>query len=915
MTQHVVFLLLGLSAGAVYAALALGLVVTFRSSGVINFATGSIALLAAYMYADLRQGQLLSLIPGTPQTYSLGGSLGLWPAMLITLVACGALGLGLYLVVFRPLRNAPPVGKAVASLGISVVITSLILARFGVTGPAVQPIYPQDSWKIGNAHVSADRVYLAATIVAVAIVLSLVFRYTRFGMATRAAAESEKGAYVSGVNPDRVAAYNWILSSAVAGLAGVLISPIVPLAPVSYTLFIVPALAAATVGQFQYLGQAVAAGLVIGMLQSDGQYLQSKYPHVLPQSGVPELIPLIVVLVVLVIRAKPLPSRGAVVLSTLGRAPRPHRLTLSTAISVGVGIVAIFALQGAWREGLILSFIYGVIALSSVAVTGYAGQVSLAQLPLAGVAAFLVGPLARHSLPFPIAPLVAALAATLLGVIVGLPALRIRGLSVAVVTLALAYALQAVWFQNLDFVSSSGVNVPDPKIFGVNLGIGGGASYPRAVFGIFCLVVLAVVAVGVAKLRTSKLGYQMLAVRANERSAAAAGINVVRVKLVAFGLASFIAGLGGCLLAYKQGNVDFQAFTAIGGLSLFATIYLAGITSVSGGVLAGLIASGGLLFVAVDKWLSTGAWYDVISGVGVVITVIFNPEGLVGPAHDVLEKRRNRSAGRVSTVMGGEVLVATPGAPTMSRSDAPTALKVEKVSVHYGGVKAVDDVTFDVPEGRIVGLIGPNGAGKTTLIDALTGFTPSNGTVTLGGQDLSGLKPFQRTRAGLARTFQAIELYDDLSVEENVVVGLTGSTGRDGSEPQQPLEDVFKLLGLTEVRHRPTGELSQGQRQLVSIARSLATHPKVLLLDEPAGGLDTRESHWLGARLRAIRDSGVTILMIDHDMSLVLGLCDEIQVLNFGAVIASGTPGHVRADPRVAEAYLGSTHAEAEVSA
>jgi ABC-type branched-subunit amino acid transport system ATPase component len=482
-----------------------------------------------------------------------------------------------------------------------------------------------------------------------------------------------------------------------------------------------------------------------------------------------------------------------------------------------------------------------------------------------------------------------------------------------VVTLALAYALEAVWFRNLDFVTSSGVDVPDPKIFGINLGIGTGAAYPRAVFGIFCLVVLVAIAVGVAKLRTSRLGYQMLAVRANERSAAAAGINVVRVKLVAFGIASFIAGLGGCLLGYKQGNVDFQAFTAIGGLALFATVYLAGITSVSGGVLAGIIASSGLLFVAVDKWLSTGDWYDVISGIGVVMTVIFNPEGLVGPAHDLLEKRRNRAAAALPA-MGGEMLPKA-GAPSVLAEDAPTALSVDGVSVHYGGVKAVDRVSFTVPAGRIVGLIGPNGAGKTTLIDALTGFTPADGSVQLVGENLSKLKPFQRTRAGLARTFQAIELYDDLTVEENVAVGLTGTTGRAEAAAHRPLEAVFDLLGLTEVRHRPTGELSQGQRQLVSIARSLATHPKVLLLDEPAGGLDTRESHWLGARLRAIRDSGVTILMIDHDMSLVLSLCDEIQVLNFGAVIASGTPGQVRADPAVAAAYLGSTHAEAEVPA
>jgi ABC-type branched-subunit amino acid transport system ATPase component len=171
--------------------------------------------------------------------------------------------------------------------------------------------------------------------------------------------------------------------------------------------------------------------------------------------------------------------------------------------------------------------------------------------------------------------------------------------------------------------------------------------------------------------------------------------------------------------------------------------------------------------------------------------------------------------------------------------------------------------------------------------------------------------PHLRMRAGMARTFQAIELYDDLSVAENVMVGLTASRGRRDRDPADALEQTFALLGLTEVRDRPAGELSQGQRQLVSIARALVGRPDLLLLDEPAGGLDTVESAWLGERLRDIRDSGVTIVMVEHDMSLVLGLCDQIHVLNFGEVIASGTAGEIRSDRAVAAAYLGSTHAGA----
>jgi ABC-type branched-subunit amino acid transport system ATPase component len=264
-------------------------------------------------------------------------------------------------------------------------------------------------------------------------------------------------------------------------------------------------------------------------------------------------------------------------------------------------------------------------------------------------------------------------------------------------------------------------------------------------------------------------------------------------------------------------------------------------------------------------------------------------------------------------ILGGP-LPSRDRALRTAADDAPNALEVRDLSVRYGGVVAVDGVSFAVKEGLIVGLIGPNGAGKTTLIDALSAFAPGEGTVLLGGSDLRELKPFERTRAGLGRTFQAIELYDDLSVEENVVVGLTGATGRTDRPTEDMLRDIFGLLELDAVRDRPAGELSQGQRQLVSIARVLAGRPKVLLLDEPAGGLDATESHWLGDRLRDIRDYGITILMVDHDMSLVLSLCDEIHVLNFGQIIASGTPAQVRSNRDVAAAYLGSTHAE-EISA
>ena len=258
MDQHLIFLLLGLANGAVFASLAMALVVTYRSSGVLNFATGTIALYGAYTYAFLRQGQLLVLIPGLPEKVDLGSDLSFWPATLLTLLITALLGLLLYVIVFRPLRAAPAVAKAVASIGVMVVMTGLMSQRLGTAPVSVDAILPTNVWTLGSIRISSDRVWFAAAVLGIAIAITVAFRFTRFGLHTRAAAETEKGALVSGIAPDRVAALNWMISAAVAAIAGILIAPIVPLVPISYTLFIVPALAAAVLGRFQYVIPAVA---------------------------------------------------------------------------------------------------------------------------------------------------------------------------------------------------------------------------------------------------------------------------------------------------------------------------------------------------------------------------------------------------------------------------------------------------------------------------------------------------------------------------------------------------------------------------------------------------------------------------------------------------------------------------------
>jgi len=263
---------------------------------------------------------------------------------------------------------------------------------------------------------------------------------------------------------------------------------------------------------------------------------------------------------------------------------------------------------------------------------------------------------------------------------------------------------------------------------------------------------------------------------------------------------------------------------------------------------------------------------------------------------------------------------ASAPAPAAPETGAPPVLQTDALRVQYGNVIAVNDVSLAVHRGTVTGLIGPNGAGKTTMIDALTGYVrPSHGRVRFEGQDITGARPHRLARRGLVRTFQSVELFNDLTVEENLLVAseppnMLSALGqvflptRTGA--QEAAEWALSVIELEAERERFPTELSHGQRKLVGVGRALARRPSLLLLDEPAAGLDTEETRALGERLRTLPDHGVTVLLIDHDMGLVLSVCDRVSVLDFGNLIAEGTAAEVRANPAVIEAYLGTERGE-----
>ncbi|HVV08141.1 ABC transporter permease [Amycolatopsis sp.] len=647
--QQLTFLILGLGNGAILAAFGLSLAVFYRSSGVVNFATGAIGMYGAYTFNGLRStGTLFNPIFGLPAEVRISGPMSPWLALLITAVISALLGLLCYGLVFRPLRHARALAKAVASVGVLLILEGVVSLRVGTNPVGVQPLFLTGTLKLGGLRIPTDRLWAAGLALLLLVAALVIYNRTRFGVVTRAVVESEKGSVIVGVSPERVALANWALGSAIAGLGGAVVSPLVPLTPSGFTLLVVPALAAALIGKFSSMVPIVFSGLVLGMLQSYLSFLhgQNWYPQWLGDSA-NDLLPLVVVLVVLLVRGSALPGRGLLILESLPVTRRPRHVGVTAVVSLLLGLVALFALQGGYRAALITTLVLAVIGLSFVVVTGYVGQISFAQYSLAGVSALLLARMTTDwGIPFPLAPLLSALAAGVVGVLVGLPALRVRGVYLAVVTIAMAVAIESVYFRNNALNGgTSGATVSGPKLFGLDLRIGSGDAYPRVQFGIFVLVVLVLTGIAVANLRRSRLGAQMLAVRANERSAAANGINVARVKLAGFGIGSFIAGLGGALLGYQQTAVSGESFSTLPSIMLFGVAYISGITTVAGAVVAGLAGANGLVFVLIDRQLPFGDYYLLITGLLLVLATIRHPEGIGGAVQEPL-KRLARKAFR-----------------------------------------------------------------------------------------------------------------------------------------------------------------------------------------------------------------------------------------------------------------------------
>ncbi|MGW7609206.1 ABC transporter permease subunit [Streptomyces sp. NPDC054766] len=912
--------LAGLSVGSAAALTGIGLIVTYRATGVLNFAHGAIAMVCAYL---LRQF-----------TVEWGWPLALGASVTLLLVA-PAIGMTLERFVFRPsaLLGGDPAQTLVASIGVFVLLVGGAALVWGTGARADAPtLVSADPW--GQLAVAA---LLAAGVGAVT-------RWTRFGTELRAVVDDRPLAVLGGIDADRVAAAGWAFGSFTAGLTGVLLAPYVRLDPYGLPLLVMEVMAVAVAARMRSLPVAVVVALGIGVAQSQLTRLHpSGWAEPLLQAVGANLF--VVALLVAALVLPGIGTRDALPRTAKARVPAP-----SGAWAVAVVLFLLpLGFAGSDLHTSVQVPALGVVLLSLVVVTGRGGQISLGQAAYAGLGALFTALLAAGRFPgLPRLPGLAALAVAVLlvaplGLLTGWPAIKRHGLALAVATFAVGVGVSRFVFAQPYAVAGLSLDRP--------AGFGGDRAYY-----VLELVLLAVALLAAHTLRRGRTGRALAAMRDHEAGASAAGIRVPALKLTAFVAGAALAALGGGMLGMGLRAFDATAYDPVRGLLWFAAVVVLGADSVLGALVAAALLVGldagarggvaaaliGLLAVLVGRF-PEGPYEALrtamsrlrlhrratLTPLGARVRrhlrpadagrpgefVPRAPTGAVAPAtadrpqmpaaHPVAAEPPRRSGPPVPAVSPGRPGPPVPaGSPsrygaTGAAAEAarraartpPRPLTARGLHVAYGGFTALDGVFLDIPPGRVTAVVGPNGAGKSTLFHCLAGtLRPSDGHVLLGGRDITRLAAHARTRLGIARTFQELAVFPSLTVAENVRVGAEQGRIADPGA----VERALRLLGLDgPVRSLPAAGLPTGTLRRVELARALAGSPKVLLLDEPAAGLDTGEVTALARVLRALAADGMALLVVEHDLDLVADLAHTVHVMAAGRIVTSGPADRV----------------------
>ncbi|MFB7991744.1 ATP-binding cassette domain-containing protein [Streptomyces sp. NPDC056002] len=887
MSDLLAFVLSGLVSGALYALLATGLVLSYSASGLFNFAHGATAYLCALAFYELHSGLGWPAVP---------------TALLLVCVASPLLGWGLDRLMFRKLARVGETAQIVATIGLLVALPALglwVVELLDDAGVSVKPAEnqfglpgvgpsPAKNWQpMDGVGIDSDQLITWVTTAAVALGLWILMRHTTLGLRLRAAVDNRSLVELRGMSADRLSTVAWMLSSGLAGLAGVLATPLLGLSAHDFTLFLFVSATAAVLGRFASVPLAFAGGLGLGVLQNLVAGYSSFAERITGfRTAVPFLI-LFAGLLLLTRRRRTAGTAAADAPPVDYLAGRPWARKWGPWAVAAVLLAAAFYTvttpfwSGILAQGLALSLVF----VSFTVVTGLGAMVSLAQATFVTGAALVAGLLMSHGWPFLAAALVGTCVAAVLGALVALPALRLGGRTLALATLALAFLADQVlfqmgWLRNGD----TGWEIPRPVFGPVDL------SDDRAM-GVAMVVLCAAAVAALGALRNSPSGRAMLAVRSAPAAAMASGVSVIRTKLLLFTLSAGLAGFGGVMYASYNTRITATDFTAMTGLIWLAVVVAAGVRRPQFAVVAGLVYA--IVPHLVADHVTDSVHLPVVLFGLAGLALANDPDGYCAA---ISVRRHRRKSTRTAT--GVSVSEATGPAPAPAPdSGTPPALELRGLHAGYDGAPVLHGVGIAVHPGEIVALLGPNGAGKSTTCRTAAGLlTPLRGQVYVAGRDVTREGPVRRARAGVLLAPEGRGIFPALTIEENLTLHLADKHARDA---------VYeRFAGLAARRDVTAGALSGGEQQLLALAPLLQEPPRVLIADEPSLGLAPRIVEDVFRLLTELRDAGTGLLLVEEKATEILGVADTVAYLDRGRVSWCGPRAEVRAD-RLTEAYLG----------